>query len=416
MNNWVTLKLKDIGSIHMCKRILKSQTSTTGDIPFYKIKTFGKKPDAYISRELFIKYKTKFNFPKLGDILISAAGTLGKTVRYNGEDAYFQDSNIVWLDNDESKLLNDYLYYYYQTKPWIITSGSTISRLYNKDIENLTITFPKSKELQSKIISILKNIDQKIANNNAISQELDSMAKTIYDYWFLQFEFPNEEGKPYKSSGGKMVWNEQLKRKIPEKWNIEDIQKICDVVDCLHSKKPDYKFESEEYYLLTLDNLSKYGLIDNSKKFFISKKDYQKWTSRIEIKDGDFVVTNAGRSGDISRVPASMKAAIGRNLTAIRPIKISSDYLDMFFKSEYTKAQIKSNLDSGSFFYSYNVKSIKKLRILVPDNETMKLYLQIFSPLLKKIEIIMKENQQLQSLRDFLLPMLMNGQVTLKDK
>ena len=143
--------------------------------------------------------------------------------------------------------------------------------------------------------------------------------------------------------------------------------------------------------------------------------DYKKWTSRIEVHNGDFVITNAGRTGDIARVPLGVKAAIGRNLTAVRPEKISSYYLQMYFKSSYTKQQILANLDSGAFFKSFNVKSIKKLKIVVPDSYTMDLFIKCFSPILDKIEKNMQENQQLKSLRNFLLPLLMNGQVVIND-
>src|SRR5690554_2975672 len=104
--------LGEIGQVRMCKRILKAQTSTEGEVPFYKIGTFGKEPDAYIPRKLFEEYKGKYNFPKIGEILISASGTIGRTVIFNGEDAYFQDSNIVWIENDESIVLNKFLFYF----------------------------------------------------------------------------------------------------------------------------------------------------------------------------------------------------------------------------------------------------------------------------------------------------------------
>ena len=98
------IRLGDIGQVCMCKRIMKSQTSSEGDVPFYKIGTFGGKPNAFISNELYEEYKRLYSYPKKGEILISAAGTVGRTVVYNGEPAYFQDSNIVWLSNDESKV------------------------------------------------------------------------------------------------------------------------------------------------------------------------------------------------------------------------------------------------------------------------------------------------------------------------
>ena len=105
-------RLGDIGKISMCKRILKSQTTDKGDIPFYKIGTFGKKADSFISNELFEEYKTKYSYPKVGEILLSASGTIGRTVIFDGTPSYFQDSNIIWISNDESKVTNKFLFYF----------------------------------------------------------------------------------------------------------------------------------------------------------------------------------------------------------------------------------------------------------------------------------------------------------------
>ena len=129
----------DVGSICMCKRILKSQTNTVSGVPFYKIGTFGKEADAYISKETYDEYRSRYNFPKKGDVLISAAGTIGRTVVYDGKPAYFQDSNIVWIDNDESIVLNSYLRYCYELKPWKASEGGTIPRLYNDNIAKAVI-------------------------------------------------------------------------------------------------------------------------------------------------------------------------------------------------------------------------------------------------------------------------------------
>ena len=201
----------------MCKRILKEETSESGDIPFYKISTFGGIADAFISKDIFEKYRETYSYPKIGDILISAAGTLGKTVIFDGKPSYFQDSNIVWVDNDEKTVINSFLYYFYQTNPWIKTTGSTINRLYNNDIKNLEISFPDLIKQQS-IAAVLSALDKKIALNKQINARLEDMAKTLYDYWFVQFDFPDANGKPYKSSGGDMVFDETLKREIPKGW------------------------------------------------------------------------------------------------------------------------------------------------------------------------------------------------------
>ena len=137
---------------------MKSETRSSGDVPFYKIGTFGKEPDAYISNEVYEKYKAMYSYPKKGDILISAAGTIGRTVIYNGEPAYYQDSNIVWVDNDESMVLNKYLYYFYQTQPWRASTGGTIARLYNDNISQTKIPIPPL-EKQREIVSILDRFD-----------------------------------------------------------------------------------------------------------------------------------------------------------------------------------------------------------------------------------------------------------------
>lgn len=149
------VKLGDLGRVAMCKRIMKFQTTTTGDVPFYKIGTFGKSPNAYISKSLFQEFKGKFSYPEKGDVLISAAGTIGRSVIFDGAPAYFQDSNIVWLEHNRSRLMNEYLNYFYQTKPWKISEGVTIQRLYNGDIESISIPLP-SLDIQREIVGKLE--------------------------------------------------------------------------------------------------------------------------------------------------------------------------------------------------------------------------------------------------------------------
>lgn len=144
-DDWEQHKLGDFGNVQMNKRIFKSQTLDSGDVPFYKIGTFGKKADAYISSELYEEYRNKYPYPKDGDLLISASGSIGKIVEYKGQRAYYQDSNIVWLDHD-NRILNLFLKAFFQIVKWNGTEGSTIKRLYNKNILNTEIILPKIKE------------------------------------------------------------------------------------------------------------------------------------------------------------------------------------------------------------------------------------------------------------------------------
>ena len=162
--NWEKIKLGDIGKVSMCKRIYKQQTKSYGDIPFYKIGTFGGTPNAYIKIDLYNDYKSKYSFPKKGDILISTSGTIGKIVEYDGNDAYFQDSNIVWISNDETKVSNKFLKFCYHIINWSPKTGVTIARLYNKIIENTLIPKPPI-EIQNKIVEKLEK-ERKIVEGN----------------------------------------------------------------------------------------------------------------------------------------------------------------------------------------------------------------------------------------------------------
>ena len=152
------IPLGEVGPVCMCKRILKSQTNDVGGVPFYKIGTFGKQANAYISKETYEEYHNKYNFPKKGDILISAAGTIGRTVVYDGEPAYFQDSNIVWVANDETKILNRFLIHCYAMKPWYVSTGGTIARLYNDNILKAVVPVPYL-ERQKFIVDTLDRFD-----------------------------------------------------------------------------------------------------------------------------------------------------------------------------------------------------------------------------------------------------------------
>lgn len=156
-SDWEVKKLGDIGEIRMCRRIFNNETSSKGTVPFYKIGTFGKEPDAYISQDLYNEYLKKFSFPKKGDILISAAGTIGRTIIYDGQDAYFQDSNIVWIDNENSVISNEFLYYTYQVVKYN-TEGGTIQRLYNSILKSTKFVCPPLAE-QTAIANALSDAD-----------------------------------------------------------------------------------------------------------------------------------------------------------------------------------------------------------------------------------------------------------------
>lgn len=176
--------LGEIGKISMCRRIFKEQTSEIGEIPFYKVGTFGGIADAFIDIELFKEFKNKYPYPKIGEVLLSASGTIGRAIIYSGEDAYYQDSNIVWIENNEKELLNRFLFYFYQNIRWEnhYSKGGTIARLYNDNLKKIQIPIPPLAT-QEKIVSILDKFHALTTDlTSGIPAELEARKKQ-YEYY-----------------------------------------------------------------------------------------------------------------------------------------------------------------------------------------------------------------------------------------
>lgn len=391
MIDMITTTLGEVGKVKMCKRILKEQTSNEGDIPFYKIGTFGGQPDSFINKELFEKYKEKFSYPKIGNTLISASGTIGRTVRYEGEEAYYQDSNIVWIDNDESKVLDDYLYYVYQNIRWVTTTGATITRLYNSNIESMEIKIPKDLNVQKQIVDVLNPIEKKISLNNSICEKLELIAKTIYDYWFLQFEFPNEEGKPYKSSGGKMVWDKELQQEIPDGWASSKLKNI--IVENPKSK-------------IKVSDVKNDGEIP----FFTSGTDIL--STSESIVSGLNCYLNTGGNADVKYYYG--EASYSTDTWCITA-ENETKYILPFVLNK-----IKPSMDKV-FFQGTGLRHLQKnllreYQFCLPDSNVVKEFSKLASDIFKKQHYLLEENKKLESLKQFLLPLLMNGQVTINEK
>ena len=176
---WESRTIGDDCKILMCKRIFANQTTPEGEVPFYKIGTIGDKADAYISKKLFEEYKQRYNYPKCGEVMITCAGTVGKTILYNGQDAYYQDSNIVWISNPRKIYSNEFLNYLLNRVDWSKLNSTTITRIYNDNLRELHITFP-SREEQDKIVSLLTRIDDRIDTQSKIIKELTALRSALH--------------------------------------------------------------------------------------------------------------------------------------------------------------------------------------------------------------------------------------------
>ena len=186
-DNWERVRLGNMCEVQMCKRIMASQTNPSVGVPFYKIGTIGGVPDAYISYDLFEEYKNKYNYPHKGEVLITCAGTVGKCLLYDGEDSYYQDSNIVWLRNNSTKLDNGFLFNILSNINWSRLNSTTIVRIYNDDLRNLQFHLPSLEE-QKKIVKSLNAIDERIATQNKIIEKLQSLIKGLNDHILKNIE------------------------------------------------------------------------------------------------------------------------------------------------------------------------------------------------------------------------------------
>ena len=360
-------KLKEIGKVCMCKRVMKDQTSSTGEVPFYKIGTFGKKADAYITKELFEEYSKKYSYPKKGDILISCSGTIGRTVVFDGNPSYYQDSNIVWIDNDEKIVTNKYLNYLYQLHPFIVSTGGTISRLYNSGIEEAEVTIP-SKETQNKIVNCLDSFDSICSDLNiGLPAEIEARQKQYEYYRDLLLTFA-EKGQILETD--RQTDRQAIIRLIqyvfgyavapfgvvanivrgasprPIKSFITDDEDSVNWIK-IGDVKPNTKYITETAEKITLDGAKK---------------------SR-RVNKGDFILSNSMSFGR----PYILKidGCIHDGWLAISEFNeyLTSDYLYHLLNSNSIQREMKKKASFGGAVQNLNADIVKSLELTIPTLE-----------------------------------------------
>lgn len=361
-------------------------------------------------------FDNKADLPSRAKRLVSPYDIIISTVRpnqkhygilENPEKSLLVSTGFTVLSPNKEMVNAHYLYYYLtqeKTTNYLqMVAESSVSQypsITSAVIANLEIDLPPIKE-QERIVNPIINLDKKMNTNIKLITLLEEYSQLLFHKWFVDFNFPDEEGKPYKDNGGEMY--EVDENKIPIGWRIENISDICSIIDCLHSKKPDRVNEINENILLQLENIKAYGLIDMTDKYYVSDEDYKLWTSRIEVKGGDLVITNAGRVAAIAQIPEGANYGIGRNITAIRPVEITPTYLYLYFNSTELKRQIRKNTDQGSFFSSLNVRGIKQLKVIMPGEILMNRFEKDARIIRKRIELLNDENNLLKETRDLLI-------------
>ena len=307
---WRISKLGDIGKVKMCKRIFSSQTTENGDIPFFKIGTFGKKADAFISHELYNDFKEKYSFPNVGDILMSASGTIGRTVIYSGEPSYFQDSNIVWLDNDGTFTTNDFLAYIYQIVKYQ-SEGGTIQRLYNSIITS-TIYYNPSLLEQQKIASFLTTVDKKIGLLSEKKAKLTEYKKGVMQQLFNgRFEISEQS-----TQGDKTIFTPPtLRFKADDGSDFPDWEEniLGDVIEFFNGKGHEQHIDAQGEYVVVN---SKFVASQSLVKKFCNELIFPLNESDITMVMSD--VPNGKALAKCYLIPESNRYTLNQRICALR--------------------------------------------------------------------------------------------------
>lgn len=389
--HWNTKKLNELGTFNRGK----SKHRPRNDLKLFKngIYPFIQTGDIKNSILYISSHTQNYNEFGLAQSKLWNKGTLCITIASNIADtavlAYpmcFPDSVVGFIANptESSEIFMHYIFTYIQKYIQNSVIGSIQDNINIDYLQNLEFKIP-SKEHQEKITLILSTLDKKIELNNKINSELENMAKTIYDYWFLQFEFPNDEGKPYKSSGGKMVWNEELKKEIPDGWEVKYIKNYVNVV----TGKEDANHSS----------------INGKYPFFTCSNDI---LSCDDYKFEGKAILIAG-NGDFNVKYYDGKFNAYQRTYVLIP---KEEIVGLLYQSTIRTIEKFKTSSSGSIVKFITKGAVENILVLDSKNQVN---ISIFNELLDKIEKNNKENQELTSLRDYLLPLLMNGQIGFKE-
>lgn len=338
-----------------------------------------------------------------GDFVVAMTGaTIGKVGKHTSNEKCYINQRVAKII-PRKNVSKEFIYYSIQRNSFIafildrLDSSSAQGNISAEGIGNFPL--PNYTETtQIKIASVLSSLDSKIELNNRINAELEAMAKTIYDYWFVQFDFPDKNGKPYKSSGGKMVWNEELKREVPEGWQVKSLFEVCQVQYGFPFSTNYFNEEQVGVPVIRIRDILENTISNYSTESEIDEK--------YLIKEGDLLI---GMDGNFHINYWSVEGCYLNQ----RVVKLTETNLPNIYLKYQVEPYIKLREQSVSRTTVGHLsdKDLKAIRVLVPSKETLSPIKKLYTNGLGKIIHNKKENQQLASLRDWLLPMLMNGQV-----
>jgi type I restriction enzyme S subunit len=384
VGEWEKKTLGDLGRVTMNKRVFKHQTSEKGDVPFYKIGTFGKEPDSFISRKLFTEYKSKFSYPREGDLLISASGSIGRIVEYGGKDEYFQDSNIVWLQHD-GVIVNAFLKQFYSFVKWAGLEGSTIKRLYNKNILETQIVLPDKPE-QTQIGGYFREVDRLIGLQQRKHDKLVTLKKATLQKMFPQPGTPTPE---IRFKGFEGDWKEN---------KLSDLCELFTDGDWIESKDQ----SASGIRLLQTGNVGVNEFINKAGKArWISQDTFERLKCE-EVFPGDILISRlpdpAGRACIVPqlahRVITAVDCTIVRTLKTCDPTFLVQHFsLDSYFNTV-------NNFLGGGTRQRISRSALGKFTIRLPrfdEQHKIGAYFRTLDELISKQSVQLAKLKQLKS-------------------
>jgi type I restriction enzyme S subunit len=395
---WEVKPLGEIGGVRMCKRVLKHQTREHGDVPFYKIGTFGGVPDAFIAQSLFDEFKRKYSFPQEGDVLISAAGTIGRTVIYDGAPAYFQDSNIVWIDNDESKATNAYLWHRYQVTKWSVSHGGTVARLYNDSLRTkILIPIPPLPE-QRAIATALSDVDGLLGGlDRLIAKKRDLKQAAMQQLLTGQTRLPGFQGE----------------------WEVKTLfdlaarkKELFDDGDWIESEH----ITTEGIRLIQTGNIGVGSFVEKDDKKYINEDSFASLRCK-QLKQGDLLVCRladpAGRAcvlGDIGeeRIVTSV------DVTIFRP---PSELVDRLFLSQVFSTsdwfRAVSDRSGGTTHKRISRGALGRLSINLPYLPEQTAIASVLTEMDGELAVLEQRREKTRALKQAMMQELLTGRTRL---
>lgn len=342
-------------------------------------------------------------------ILISINGTLGRLAIYRGEKICLGKS-ACYINLKDSKYIS-FILYVLKSKEFSIymnrvAGQSTIKNVSPKQIINYEFFAPKSLENCLNFGNLLSTLDQKIALNRKINDNLEAMAKQLYDYWFVQFDFPNEEGKPYKSSGGKMVWNDKLKREIPAIFKASFLGELCCFRNGINYVKDEI---GEQFEIINVRNISSSKILLDGESFDTISVPASRAGNYI-VKDNDIIIARSGCPGSTRLLLSPSNILFCGFIICCTPNEpVMRSYLTYCLKQlEGTSA----TTSGGSILQNVSQDTLKSLCVAQPTIDVLEKFNDTISSLFTRMLNCLTENKMLIKQRDELLPLLMNGQVS----